>query len=290
MSIQDIWKSAIMNFWNKWKDQPAWKEEEIPELLVDYTDENGFYNKDTGQIQIQRFILSDPESWGREEKYLINKIPTKAKVLELGCGTGRFGVYLKTKNCQYTGIDIDKDMVAICKERGLETYQMDVLNLKFPEKSFDVILIMNNFLADILLEVKSVANYLQTLLPLLTDNGIIIGSSYYYTSAYKDYSYIQKNKEKFKFKMKWQGKESDLTPAWRLQLPDFNDIVSATKLNLLDQVEISGANYELVKWGFILGKSDKMPSMGNTLYVDWLPVRITYTPTYNKKGEFFKFF
>jgi len=276
--LSELWEKAILNYWNKWKDKPAWKEEDIPQLYFDFIEEDGYYDERTGRIQIQSFVLSDPNSWSPEEKYLINKIPDKTKVLELGCGTGRFGVYLKeNKQCDYTGIDVSPVMANICKERGLNAFVMDAKNITFPKGSFDVILATSNFFADILTSVSEIPNYLKKIKPLLTENGIMVVSSYYYTPNYKDYKYVEAHKEKFNAKAKWMNEETELFSAFRLQYA--TEIIEAIKkigLTLLDQVEVAACNYEIVKWGFIMGKSLMFPRQ-KTLYVDWIPVRVTYT-------------
>lgn len=275
-TINELWESAVSNYWNKWGDDLLTTDFEENE--VHYTEEDGYYDENTGRVFINQFVLSNPDWWGKEEKYLINKIPNKAKVLELGCGTGRFGVYLKDKkSCDYTGVDTSQVMIDICKQRGLNVFLMDAKELNFSKGSFDVILIMNNLLGEIFANMSEVLAYIESISELLSENGIIIISSYYYTSSYKDYSYIEANKEKFKFKAKWMDLETEMTSAFRLQYLEQTITSLTDKLNFLDQVEISVANGELVKYGFIIGKSEVLPTIGHTLYVDWLPVRITYT-------------
>jgi SAM-dependent methyltransferase len=279
MTAQELWNKAILYYWNKWKGEIPSGSYDPSYLFIEFEEEDGFFDKETGEVPILRFMVADPEFWSGEEEYLINKIPDKTKVLELGCGSGRFGVYLKEqKQCNYTGIDTDKSMVDLCKKRGLKAFVMDATDVKFPVNSFDVILIMSNFIGGILPNVGCLPSYLTSLLPFLTTKGIIVTSSYEYTPDYKNYQYIIANGEKFVCKLRWPGtgEESDLTPAFRLHITDTLQKISNTGLYILDQVEIL-QNSELITWGLVMGKTDEFPKIIGTGYVDWIPVRVTYT-------------
>ncbi|NVM22029.1 MAG: class I SAM-dependent methyltransferase [Desulfobacterales bacterium] len=65
------------------------------------------------------------------------------KVLELGCGTGRYGIPLARLGFDYTGIDITPAMLNIAKEKArkenlkLELLEMDAHELNFKEATFD---------------------------------------------------------------------------------------------------------------------------------------------------------
>jgi SAM-dependent methyltransferase len=64
------------------------------------------------------------------------------KILCVGCGTGaeleqaaQFG--------QVTGVDIDPQVVALCKKKGLHVIQADILEASLPQESFDVVVAMD---------------------------------------------------------------------------------------------------------------------------------------------------
>jgi len=66
------------------------------------------------------------------------------KVLDLGCGSGRVGLFLKDKNgCSVLGVDNSPNLVHICKQRGLNAILMDI-NKQLPENSFDTIVMYGN--------------------------------------------------------------------------------------------------------------------------------------------------
>ena len=73
-------------------------------------------------------------------------IPRGAKVLEVGAGTGTsFPAY--PPHCEVTGIDLAPDMLACAQGKILENgwthlkvLEMDALQLKFPDDSFDYVM------------------------------------------------------------------------------------------------------------------------------------------------------
>jgi phosphatidylethanolamine/phosphatidyl-N-methylethanolamine N-methyltransferase len=73
-------------------------------------------------------------------------IPRGAKILEVGAGTGTsFPAY--PRHCEVTGIDLAPDMLARAQDKILENgwshlkvMEMNALDLKFPDNSFDYVM------------------------------------------------------------------------------------------------------------------------------------------------------
>ncbi len=61
------------------------------------------------------------------------------RVLDLGCGNGRFYQVMKDKNIDYIGVDISEKLIEIAKKRFPKAkFQVaDALNLPFPDNYFD---------------------------------------------------------------------------------------------------------------------------------------------------------
>lgn len=76
--------------------------------------------------------------------YLINKFPPPQKILEAGCGLGRWVIPLSEKNYDVTGIEIEKEAINTIKKNynadNLELVNGDIFNMKFADKKFDIIL------------------------------------------------------------------------------------------------------------------------------------------------------
>ena len=61
------------------------------------------------------------------------------KVLDLGCGNGRFYEVMKEKKIDYIGVDISEKLIKIAKEKypKVKFLVADALNLPFPNNFFD---------------------------------------------------------------------------------------------------------------------------------------------------------
>jgi MPBQ/MSBQ methyltransferase len=72
------------------------------------------------------------------------KAPEGAKLLDIGCGTGRFAIPLAIKlRFKVTGADFSKEMLEKAREKdtgGLITWDIqDAQNLTYPDNSFDIV-------------------------------------------------------------------------------------------------------------------------------------------------------
>ena len=77
---------------------------------------------------------------GRIESKLTEFIKTGDKVLDIGCGNGRFCGLFQKIGVDYTGIDNSKELVRIARDRyaGLRFEAGDATDLPFPAETFDV--------------------------------------------------------------------------------------------------------------------------------------------------------
>ena len=58
-------------------------------------------------------------------------------ILDLGCGSGDHSEYFVKQKLDVTCIDISREMINLCKKKGLDAFVMDIENLKFAPESFD---------------------------------------------------------------------------------------------------------------------------------------------------------
>lgn len=80
-----------------------------------------------------------------EREFLLGRISSGERVLDLGCGTGRFTVPLAESGAAVTGLDLSQGMIEIARrklaDRGLhaEMQQGDMAHMPFPDGSFDTV-------------------------------------------------------------------------------------------------------------------------------------------------------
>lgn len=87
----------------------------------------------------EEFSSKRQESWP-ELKFLFDDyLMSGDKLLDLGCGNGRFFEFCKDKNIDYLGIDFSPKLIGIAREKHpQEKFQVaDALNLPFPDNYFD---------------------------------------------------------------------------------------------------------------------------------------------------------
>lgn len=64
------------------------------------------------------------------------------KILDLGCGTGGYGLRLKDLGYQVVGVDINPKYVRIAKDLGLEVYHSRGAKFAFSDNSFDTVMLI----------------------------------------------------------------------------------------------------------------------------------------------------
>ncbi len=76
-----------------------------------------------------------------EVAFLFDDLKPNEKVLDLGCGNGRYHNLIKEKGSEYIGVDNSEKLVEIARKKYPETsfLKIDSLNLPFDKNSFDKI-------------------------------------------------------------------------------------------------------------------------------------------------------
>jgi SAM-dependent methyltransferase len=85
-------------------------------------------------------------SWKVEERdWFLSLLQREQKqsLLEIGSGPGQFGRFFQDKGLDVICTDLSSEMVRLCREKGLTAYEMDFLNLYYPDRSFDAVFALN---------------------------------------------------------------------------------------------------------------------------------------------------
>ena len=88
--------------------------------------------------------FADYSTWAPREKKAMRLV--KGRVLDIGCGAGRHGLYLQQKGFDVTGIDNSPGAIKVCKLRGHRKAKlMSVTDIhRFKKNSFGTIIMMGN--------------------------------------------------------------------------------------------------------------------------------------------------
>jgi 2-polyprenyl-3-methyl-5-hydroxy-6-metoxy-1,4-benzoquinol methylase len=103
----------------------------------------------------------------------------QVKLLDVGCGDGRFLDFIKksnNKNIDYAGLDPTKKSVEICLENGHKAYCMDIkmFKTKFKNKFFDYVTIFH-----VLEHIAFPKEFLEELISLTKPGGAVFASTPY---------------------------------------------------------------------------------------------------------------
>jgi SAM-dependent methyltransferase len=88
--------------------------------------------------------FSEYSDWSKRERQAIQL--AKGRVLDIGCGAGRFSLHLQQKGFDVTGIDNSRGAVEVCKLRGVKNVRLMSIDEigKFKPASFDSVIMMGN--------------------------------------------------------------------------------------------------------------------------------------------------
>lgn len=97
------------------------------------------------------------------------------KLLDLGCGTGRYSSLFKKYGLEVTGIDFSKSAIEVAKQKypNILFEQNDAFNLPYEKNSFDIIF-AHGFSIFLQKEMPSASPFLSSMMELLKSNGLFI--------------------------------------------------------------------------------------------------------------------
>ncbi|MFX1561077.1 MAG: class I SAM-dependent methyltransferase [Promethearchaeota archaeon] len=132
--------------------------------------DDGFIRHTSGDNYLKQF-----EEWPEAEQTAIQNI--RGPVLDVGCGLGRVGDYVKSKGLEYYGVDISPLAVELCRNRGHKNvYLMPADNIRLERSDFKtVVLYGNNF--GIMGQPEDVVKMLKGFLQVTTADAVVLAGS-----------------------------------------------------------------------------------------------------------------
>ncbi|MHA2027042.1 MAG: class I SAM-dependent methyltransferase [Candidatus Thorarchaeota archaeon] len=132
--------------------------------------DDGYIQNTTGRNYIKPY-----DEWGEEEKEAILNI--EGPVLDVGCGAGRVGDYVKTQGLEYYGIDFSPLAVETSHRRGHEkVFLMSADDIKLDRSDFKTIVLFgNNF--GLMGTPEGVTKMLKGLYQITTSDAVVLAGS-----------------------------------------------------------------------------------------------------------------
>ena len=115
---------------------------------------------------------SEIEDWKaieRAEFLALVQNEQKQSLLEIGAGHGRDSKFFQENGLQVTCIDLSPEMVRLCQQKGLDARVMDMINMDFPDHSFDAVYSLNSLLH---VPKKQLTSVLQSIMRVLKEDGL----------------------------------------------------------------------------------------------------------------------
>jgi SAM-dependent methyltransferase len=92
---------------------------------------------------LPRYYLAEYKEWNPREKLAAQYV--RGRVLDIGCGGGRWSLFLLKKGHDVLGIDISPSAIKVCRERGLRNVMgKSISEINSSLGNFDTILMMGN--------------------------------------------------------------------------------------------------------------------------------------------------
>ncbi len=87
--------------------------------------------------------MNNKEFLERKFNEVAKFIPSNSKVLDIGCNNGKLNDFLK--ECEYYGIDIDKELINELTKKGVKVKQIDLnkQEIPFKKEKFDYIIMLD---------------------------------------------------------------------------------------------------------------------------------------------------
>jgi len=155
--------------------------------------------RDDGMIAIAlgaRHYFRGPDEWGTLDRAALET--TRGRVLDAGCGAGRFALALQERGHDVVAIDVSPLAIEVCRRRGIRDARLLPLSRVEPEDGpFDTVLMMGHNLG-LLASRRNARRVLRRLFRATTPGARIIGDGLdpYQTTEPLHLAYHARNRDR----------------------------------------------------------------------------------------------
>jgi ubiquinone/menaquinone biosynthesis C-methylase UbiE len=174
--------------------------------------------------------------------YIDMYIKPNDKILDIGAGTGKYSIYLYNKGYDVTALELVKHNLRVLqkKEPNIKALQGNALDLKFPDNSFDIVLLFGPMYHLISFEDK--LNAIKEAKRVLKPNGLLFISYCANEYAVITHGFIENNiNDSIKNKLLDNGfkitpKDTDLYSFVRLEdINKLNELSNLKRIKVINQ-------------------------------------------------------
>jgi SAM-dependent methyltransferase len=193
------------------------------------------------------------ESWTERERQAIDLV--KGRVLDIGCGAGRFSLHLQQEGHAVTGIDNSRGAVKVSKLRGVKHVLLRPIEEigKFKPDSFDTVIMMgNNF--GLFGGFKKAKRLLRQLDAITSASGQIIAEAVdpYQTNESLHLAYQKQNRARGRMsgQLRFRIRHENIVGAWfdylLVSRKEMKEILAGTAWEIREILAEDGPRYTVV--------------------------------------------
>ncbi|WP_049928905.1 class I SAM-dependent methyltransferase [Halopiger goleimassiliensis] len=95
---------------------------------------------ETGDGRVREHYFQPPEAWSDGTIAVLERLADRETVLDVGCGSGQYALWLQNRGVDVTAIDASPGAVRTATERGVDDARvMDMFDLAFDRDRFDAV-------------------------------------------------------------------------------------------------------------------------------------------------------
>ncbi|HEY6738148.1 MAG TPA: class I SAM-dependent methyltransferase, partial [Actinopolymorphaceae bacterium] len=156
----------------------------------------GVIERDDGLVTPHdpRIYLAPPQQWNRLERAACDRV--MGRVLDVGCGAGRHGLFLQARGHAVTGIEPSPGAAAVARGRGLQdVHEIGVEDLGSWDRKYDTILMLGTCLG-LLGSARKASTVLAALAHVASPGARVLGGNLdpYATKDAEHLEYLARNR------------------------------------------------------------------------------------------------